>query len=296
MARSERLTARQKINRYLVPLLPHGIVRGHSRRVQRERHKLLHEATRSPAARSSEFTVAKAIEFLVARGLPEDEVRWGSVPEPSLQWSAELLRSRLDRERPLLALHVGNFVGVSLGFYTALMIEHHPDSVVVSIDPDIPHRGIVHPQRHVIALLGQFGLLSNSIIIPGYTLEQNLGDTPDEHATETVLAERACEDVLHSLDTVDVGPFDLVVVDGNHEGAYLSRELGHLARLLRTGGLLVVDDVEVGPWDDVVDAFEAAVATSAGTLREIGRDGRMGVLQVATSASTVSSGSSTRQH
>jgi predicted O-methyltransferase YrrM len=81
---------------------------------------------------------------------------------------------------------------------------------------------------------------------------------------------------------VDVGPFDLVVVDGNHEGAYLSRELGRLARLLRTGGLLVVDDVEVGPWDDVVDAFEAA--TSTGTLREIGRDGRMGVLQAVTAS------------
>jgi hypothetical protein len=282
MGRSERLTARQRINRYLVPALPHGIVRRHSRRVQRERHRLLHEATGSPAARTSEFTVAKAIEFLVARGLPEDEVGWGSVPEASLQWSAEMLRGRLDRERPLLALHIGNFVGVSLAFYTALMIEHHPDSVVVSIDPDISHRGIDHPQRHVIALLGQFGLLSNSIIIPGYSLEQNLGDTPAEHATETVLAERACEEVLRSLETADIGPFDLAVVDGNHEAAYLSRELDRLIGLLKAGGLLVVDDVEVGPWDEVVEAFEAAVATSAGGLREIGRDGRMGVLQVAT--------------
>ncbi|HEY7152191.1 MAG TPA: class I SAM-dependent methyltransferase [Solirubrobacterales bacterium] len=277
----ERLTARQRINRYLVPLLPHAIVRRHSRRVQRERHRLLHEATGSPAARSSEFTVADAIEFLVARGLPEDEVRWGSVPEPSLQWSAELLRSRLEGGRPLLALHIGNFVGVSLGFYTALLIEHHPDSVVVSIDPDITHRGIDQPQGHVIALLGRFGLLSNSIIIPGYTLEQNLGDTPGEHATETVLAERACEGVLRSLETANVGPFDLAVVDGNHEAAYLSRELELLTRLLRPGGLLVVDDVEVGAWDDVVEAFDAALASSPGTLREIGRDGRMGMLEVA---------------
>jgi len=67
----------------------------------------------------------------------------------------------LDPMRPQIALHIGNFVGISLAYLTCFLAEQHCDSLVVGVDPDVPHRGIRHPQEHVAALLTACGLENN---------------------------------------------------------------------------------------------------------------------------------------
>jgi len=219
--------------------------------------------------------VEQAIGFLVDRGLDEHAVREGSMPEGSFDYTAELISDRLPRDRPVRALHVGNFVGVSLCFFSWLVRERHPGSVVVSVDPNTTHRGVEDPQAHVLALLGHFGLLDANLIVPGYTLEQTIGEAGSETEADH-LEGLACEHVLAGLKRLCGQRFDLVLLDGNHEQSHLARELTALEGLLAENAIVVFDDVT--EWEGVVEVFRQALRDER--FVELGQDGRVGILQV----------------
>jgi methyltransferase family protein len=264
---------RQRARWALRLVTPHGLVYWrHLRRLDKLRR--VAEATQVVGARDLGTRYEEAIRFLVERGLDEDQVREGSMPEASLSFTAELLGDRLPPGRPLFALHVGNFVGASLAYFTWLLRERDPSSVVVSIDPNIAHRGVDDPQAHALALLHHFGLLANSVIVPGYTLEQNAAGSPSD---------LACEQVLASLGRVSGGRYDLVVLDGNHSQDYLEREFAAVRELLAEDSIVVFDDVTEGSWDGVVEVFGQALQN--GSFADLGQDGRVGVLQARCAAS-----------
>jgi len=225
------------------------------------------EAERRPRAPSGDQRYEEAVRFLLDRGLDEREVREGSMPEKSLDYVAGVLAERLAGDRPVRALHVGNFVGVSLCCLCWLLRERHPDSVVVSVDPNIPHRGIDDPQQHVLALLDHFGLLDMNVVVPGYTV----GSSPLEGI--------ACERVLASLARISPRSFDVVLLDGDHDEGYLERELADVRELLADQGVVVFDDVNERTFAGVVRVFERAAA--ADQFFELGQDGRVGIVQVA---------------
>ncbi len=181
---------------------------------------------------------------------------------------SKILAPRLPGDRPIRALHVGNFVGVSLCFFTSLVRARHPRSVVVSVDPNTEVRGVDSPQSHVLALLDHYGLLANSLIIPGYTLEQTFGEpgAPDETDLSKGLA---CENVLASLDTLQMDPFDVALIDGNHDLEYLEREFVAVRQLLAGGSIVVFDDIV--DWEGVREVFERALADQRCT--DLGQDG-----------------------
>ncbi len=233
---------------------------------------------RDAPARS--YSVGEAVRFVVSRGLDEQQLREGSMPEPSLEYAGALLGDGLPRQRPLFALHVGNFVGVSLSYFTWLLREQHPESVVVSIDPNIRHRGIENPQDHVLALLGHFGLLANSLVVPGYTLEQNFGDWWSDELEDRHRSEAACDRVLASLARLSGRRFDLAVLDGNHDGGYLAREFAVVREVLADDSIVVFDDVGTDPWLGVSDVFKRALGADPRSFEELGQDGRIGVLRV----------------
>lgn len=224
------------------------------------------EAGRRRQALAADRRYEDAVAFLLERGLDEREVREGSMPQASLEYVAEILGERLRTGRPVAALHVGNFVGVSLCWLSWHLRDLHPDSVVVSVDPDIPHRGIDHPQQHVLALLHHFGVLDSNLIVPGWTLE---GDA---------LEGMACENALASLGRVAPRRFDLVLLDGNHEEEHLERELAAVRDLLADDGVVVFDDVDEATFAGIVRVFERALADES--FAGLGQDGRVGLLQL----------------
>lgn len=228
----------------------------------------------APAARTR---VEEAIRFLIARGLDEGAVRAGSMPEGSLKYFGDVVGPRLPAGRPVRALHVGNFVGVSLCVVTWLVRDRHPDSVVVSVDPNMTHRGIEDPQSHVMALLHHFGLLASNVIVPGYTLEQTAGETLNERFETDYLQDLACEHVLATLGRLCGQGFDLVLLDGNHHEEYLTREFATVATILTDGGIVVFDDVS-DCWDGVTTVFRSALEDRR--VAELGQDGRIGIVQV----------------
>jgi hypothetical protein len=221
--------------------------------------------------------VEEAVRFLLARGLDEHAVRLGSMPEASLHFVGELVSERLPSDRPVRALHVGNFLGVSLCYFTWLVRERHERSVVVSIDPNNEHRGIENPQIHSLSLLHHFGLLNDNLIISGYTLEQTLGEGGDDVGA-SYRKRLGCTNVLASLESLAGQVFDLVLLDGNHEPDYLAREFSALGPMLNEGAIVVLDDVNERRWGGVVEVFRDVLRDDR--YVELGQDGRVGVLQV----------------
>ncbi|HWH93121.1 MAG TPA: class I SAM-dependent methyltransferase [Baekduia sp.] len=221
--------------------------------------------------------VEEAIRFLVASGLDEEMVRAGSIPEDNLDYVREVVADRLPSDRPVRALHVGNFVGISLCYVSWLVRERDPDSVVVSVDPNITHRGVEQPQSHVLALLHHFGMLANNVIIPGYTLEQSAGETVNDQFETDYLQGLACENVFASLARVTGKRFDLVLLDGSHEEDYLEREFAAVGPLIADDAIVVFDDVS-DSWQGVARVFSRAVQDSH--VVELGQDGRVGIVQV----------------
>jgi hypothetical protein len=259
---------------------PYGILRLRHRRAAGEREWLTNRlATAAGGYAEDDYSVEGAVRFLVSRGLDEDAVRQGSMPEASLEFTGDALQGRLPADRPVNALHVGNFVGVSLSYLTVLLKRSHEDSLVVSIDPNATHRGIANPMSHVMALLKHFDLSSNSVVVWGYSLEQNLNDAAVSEPVARWQSEAACEQVLESLVRLCGQRFDMVLLDGNHEGAYPTREWALVRRLLADTGIVVFDDVTVGSWYGVVDAFERAAGDADGEYEAIAADGRVGVIQ-----------------
>ncbi len=225
------------------------------------------DVVRRPPPR--ERRVEEAIRFLVGRGLDEQQVRQGSIPAHSLDFIGERVFERLPSDRPVRALQIGNFVGVSLCYLSWLVTERHPESVVVSIDPNATHRGIEDPQGHALALLHHFDLLRTNVIICGYTVDWTLGEQLRADGL-------ACENVLSSLTRFVGEGFDLILLDGNHDESYLSRELDALRALMTDGSIVVFDDIR--EWEGVRAVFGRALDEQR--FVSLGDDGRVGILQL----------------
>ena len=218
------------------------------------------------------FSFEEAVAVLVRRGVEEDLIRLSSIGEGSLRFVAETVTREAPR-RPLRVLHVGNFVGVSLAGVSDIVARHDPQSVVVSIDPNLAHLDVENPQSHALALLDHFGLQRSNVVICGYSLERTANETKVGTFPDTP----ACEHTLESLERLDQR-FDLALIDGNHQAPYLRRELDVLIRMLSEGGLLVLDDV-TAHFPDVRELFEAIAADASWPLEKIGQDERLGILR-----------------
>lgn len=224
------------------------------------------------------YSYEAAIGFVVQRGwLTEFHARDGSVPETSM----ERIAAALDRFAPASPrlLHVGNFVGISLSY----LLDWGRDNgaTVFSVDPDIPHRGVEHTQLVVNDLLANFGLTERHLLICGFSLEKNFSNDSvvfEGYNPATAWAQEAApENVLPRL--VDTGlTFDAAFIDGNHDSAYLRRELTQLTALLAPGGLLVLDDVNEW-WAGVRAVFDEAIGGDDWPFEKVDADGRIGILR-----------------
>ena len=231
----------------------------------------------SKSKMSHAYSYEDSLSFLDSLGIDPLQSRGGSIPQDSLQFMQSHF-DRLDATRPVIALHVGNFLGVSLAYLAYALSRLHPNSRVISIDPNLTHRGIARTMDTALALLNHFGLEDHVAILTGYSLEKNVSNQAEIFAGYDPVAnwenERACTYQLDTLNLVAAGRFDLCLMDGNHDPDYLGREIDGVQRLLRPGGLLVLDDVSAA-WPEIQSVFTAISPSRFGKL---GADGRIGVL------------------
>jgi hypothetical protein len=223
-----------------------------------------------------------AIELAVAEGVDREQCVSGSIPEASLEFATSFFSEHLSPP-PWVGLHVGNFVGISLAYLVNAVRDAHPESVILSIDPDIPHRGVNHPSRVVISLLNSFGLQDASLLLTGYSLEKNVSNDGSDYDTdydplEHYEAEISLHNQLPLLKTVARGAFHFAVVDSNHDASYLNREIDAIRSLLVPGGLVILDDVSSW-WSEIRSEYWRL---SRQGFVDLGTDGRVGVLSLAT--------------
>jgi predicted O-methyltransferase YrrM len=226
---------------------------------------------------SHEFSYEDALSLLDRLGIDPSQSREGSMPLASLQFMQSHF-DRLDTSRPIIALHVGNFLGVSLAYLVHTLRRLHPDSRVVSVDPNLTHRGIPQTMETVLVLLNYFGLEDRVAILTGYSLEKNVSNQGEIFAGYDPVAnwenERSCTHQLDLLNALARGVFDLCLMDGNHDGDYLQRELDRVRQLLRPGGLLVLDDVSTA-WPEIQWFFNSI---SPDQFQKLSTDDRIGLL------------------
>jgi Methyltransferase domain len=224
------------------------------------------------------YSYDAAIDHLVRRGwTTERHTRMGSIPVASLERAVEVLTRELPAVAPRL-LHVGNFLGVSLSY--VLDWARGRDGVVVSVDPNIPHRGVEEPQDAVCDLLAHFGLAENHLLMCGYSLGKSLSNDgvvfDDYDPASAWSAESAPENVLLTLRRLG-HRFDAAFIDGNHDPDYLRAEIAHITEMLVPGGLLVLDDVDAA-WEQIRGVFDEVVI-SDWPLEAVCADGRIGILR-----------------
>ncbi|MBI4357834.1 MAG: class I SAM-dependent methyltransferase [Candidatus Omnitrophica bacterium] len=217
------------------------------------------------------FDYEKAIQFLIALNVGQEAaIRLGSIPEKSLRYLESTFREYLGSEKPLMGLHVGNFVGISLVWAADRFKRIHRDSVMVSIDPNMSHRGISYPAKAVEKLANYFGLQKNIMFLLGYSVERA--------SCEASCQGVSFENTLANLIVLTEGKYDVAFIDGNHEAAYVSRELDSIFRLLKPSGLVIMDDVDEY-WQAKTGLKDIYDKADEGKFDKEGTDGRIGVLR-----------------
>ncbi|MFN3231046.1 MAG: class I SAM-dependent methyltransferase [Alphaproteobacteria bacterium] len=249
------------------------------------RRKLLAEyndyrASQSSAGDIKPFDYENAVRSLVALGLDEEKVRRSTIPESGLKFALSTLEKNLDIGRPVTALHVGNFLGISLCALAGFLRDANPDSMVVAIDPNITHVGINAPHRYVSKLAEDYGLLSTILPIASFSWERNAGDfettKPDQLDIENPYDDLAFDNALPLL-TRCTAPhsFGVALIDGFHEADYLENELTMIRPLLTDGAIVILDDVN-DAWADLKALYQGLDQQQ---WTDLGTDGRLGVLK-----------------
>jgi len=263
-------------------VLPHGVVMATIRTLKRRRLKAFNPAVWS--TNQIPYSYDAAINFLSARGVPRNSAIGGSIPDTSLDFCSEVLDRLLPKGTPLMGLHVGNFVGISLCYFTNYVRNKNDKSVIMSIDPNLTCMGIHDPQGHVISLLNYFGLQRNALIFVGYSTKKSISNDGSTFIDEKGLEydpfssyqnEQSCEHVLENLCVLSESRFDFAIMDGNHERSYLQGETLIVKRLLKPGGILILDDVS-DVWTEIKAEFDELRAKD---WSAVAANGRVGVLQ-----------------
>ena len=267
-------------------ILPHGIVRLVQTRQERG-YQRGRAAIQGKSASVPPIAHTALIDFVVSRGVDRTQAREGTMPEASLAFLASILVQYSDSSRGLRGLHVGNFLGISLTYLADVVRKIHAASLVVSVDPNLEHRGIQHPQDHVCSMLDHFGLSGNVMICCGFSHEKNVSNDgrnylenyrllESEEVEQKIAQEHAPHSVIENLKQLQVASFDFALIDGNHESAYVENELGKIYPLMRKGGFVFMDDVSEG-WPMIKQVFENS---NQSFYRSFEADGRVGVLEV----------------
>jgi hypothetical protein len=208
------------------------------------------------------FDFEEAIGLLMKRGLDEALVRHNSIVSSSLEFIRDTIAAHLrpTTKRPLIGLHVGNYVGVSLAGFADALRSIEPGSTVLAVDPnDAVELGFPDPQNHVIAVLEHFGLLGSVLLVCGFSFARS--------------GSASGENVLPQIERMGT-LFDVALIDGQHTAEVVGLELEFLTRRLRPGGIAFLDDAN-DPWPEVRDTYREWIG---GSYAQVAHDGRVGAL------------------
>ena len=271
-------------------ILPYGVVDIIRRKVirpyrQRERHheiellltKWYSINQQYSSWRTSKIKREKIIALLGSWGLDVEQINLGSIPTPDLEAICNFIR--INYRNPLIGVHVGNFVGVSLA-YIATKLKNNEQNVIISIDPNLTHRGISNTEEVVTKLLQALDVQDVVVRIIGYSLDKSVSNDgvaygTDYNPLQHFLTENAPEWQLKNLLKILEDRVDFIMLDGNHDSGYLREEVKICYELLHEGGVIFLDDISEA-WQGLKQVFDELSSEQIFSAQHIGT--RTGVL------------------
>jgi hypothetical protein len=275
--------------RVLKYVMPYGFVELRRKFARKRLHYQRHRRIRDyqnilslsvPIERDTLFIYEDAVRILASYGVPEHHIREGSIPEDSLNFAFEVIAKNLDLSGPIVGLHVGNFVGVSLCALGSFVKSIHPKSVVVSIDPNISHRDVSNPHTYVCKLAENYGLLSTILPVVAFSHERSTRDDgiqfSESSIEESIKCDIGFQNGLGLLKRVCLpSSFSVAFLDGNHDANYLEREIELVRPMLKEGGIVILDDVDEN-WGEIKALY---MSVQNDKWRDLGTNGRVGLLR-----------------
>lgn len=192
-----------------------------------------------------------AFDYLMSLGIPEPVLRMTCIPSEDADQLINLLQERAPRK----ILEIGTFVGLS----TSVLLQASASSTqLVCVDPDLPvtvqsgafghveNRGAYTFLRQV---LEHFRKAERTVLLAGFFSSVSRGDRAQlEHLgidpdSVGIIGARA----------LDLGPFDMVLVDGDHFADSVYEDLSALHGHLAPNALVVLHDL-TGGWQTEVQA------------------------------------------
>ena len=110
--------------------------------------------------KTKKYTWQNSLNLLVSQfSLDSDQVRWRSIPEPTLQKSCKHFVGN--------GLQIGGFVGLTHA-YIANHLKNNNKGFICTIDCNVTHRDIKDPIKKLDFLVRHYGFDENSMIILDY--------------------------------------------------------------------------------------------------------------------------------
>jgi hypothetical protein len=226
-----------------------------------------------------------SISYLLKKGINPSDLFGGSMPLESIKEIDIFLKNNIvskSSNEPLIALHIGNFVGVSLNCFTfTICNQNKNNSRVISIDPNINHRGIENPAKFVSELLSLNNLEDSSVMITGYSHEKSLSNDGNifHDAYDPLLNlnnEYAPTNVINSISLFLKKKISVVLIDGNHDVSYVIKELNFIKKLLAEDAIIILDDIDEKNWKELFDLYNNL---SNDEFEKQFSNGRIGILK-----------------
>lgn len=178
---------------------------------------------------------ARVMALLSAWGWKGSNVDWASIKPAVLDQIISWIGANCGR--PVVGVHVGNLLGVSLAVLGSAAKDLDENSVILAIDPDLPCRGYERMQEAVTRVLRELDIEDVVLRLAGYSLHKsvrNEGRVDDEIVAQWQLS---------NLTKLIRGKVDFVLLDGNHNGMYVEEEVMVCHRLLKPGGAIFIHDI-----------------------------------------------------
>jgi len=175
------------------------------------------------------FNYAKAIKFLVSKGIKKESITNSTIDDTQLSQLNNFIEQEYGKNK-LLGLHVGSFLGVSFSGILSKMKSLNDDSVLVGIDPNIAQHEITKQLPYFTMLVNYLGLHENTVMLTGYPVEACLKN------------EYSAENVLRNLAFTSKNKFNFIFIEHGYGQQYLNRMLLAVDCLLKPNGVLIIND------------------------------------------------------
>lgn len=254
----------QPVKKSIMWMLPFGIVQIISHKVirpyqQRELKKRIQSLLAEWESKEPRYSLQNALDIsredlialLGSYGLDVDQIGSGSIAEQDLEAIFKFIQDNCSL--PLVGIHVGNFVGVSLAYLASRLKKVDRRNVIISIDPNLTHRGISNTETWVTKLLRTLNLDDMVIRITGYSLNKSISNDGNKYNTDYdpfqhFWKEDAPEWQLKNLLKILKDRVNFVMLDGNHDPDYLREEIMISYELLSENGIIFLDDINDEHW------------------------------------------------